>query len=154
MILERLYSLRSQAPDTISMGNNLVLKKSDFGVIAKLLRLIKPLKTMQDRGVLYDVYLDEKNIGYIQIHEESREELNIPWLMVDKKYRGQGIATRMMKQIITFAAKSGYKKITLEVPGNSPDARHIYEKLGFVVTHEDQDKDNIWGGLTDMELKL
>ena len=42
-----------------------------------------------------------------------------------------------------------------EVPGDSPDVRHIYEKLGFkengiLTTPEDQ----VWGGLTKMKLNL
>jgi ribosomal protein S18 acetylase RimI-like enzyme len=48
--------------------------------------------------------------------------------------------------------------VTLEVPGNSPDARHIYTKLGFKVVKEATAKeiknDPVWGGLTDMKLDL
>ena len=51
----------------------------------------------------------------------------------------------------------GSKKLTLEVPGNSPDARHIYEKNGFKVTHEAtkaESEDDVWGGLTNMEYDI
>jgi hypothetical protein len=43
--------------------------------------------------------------------------------------------------------------MTLEVPGNAPDARHIYTKMGFKVTGEVDGgyKDPFWGGLTKME---
>ena len=44
--------------------------------------------------------------------------------------------------------------MTLEVPGNSPDARHIYEKIGFVAGEQISDEDDIWGGLTKMRLDL
>ena len=44
--------------------------------------------------------------------------------------------------------------MTLEVPGNSPDARHIYEKLGFVAQEQISGDDDIWGGLTSMKLDL
>jgi hypothetical protein len=54
-----------------------------------------------------------------------------------------------MKAIIDGAKRMGYKKLTLEVPGSSPNARHIYEKLGFVVVKEE--KDEFWDGLTYME---
>ena len=154
MIVLRLFSLRSKAPDIIDLGDNIVLKKADFGVIAKLFRLIKYFRKQQDRGVIYEAFMGNNNIGFIQIHEESKEEINIPWLFVDHKYRGRGIATKMMRQMIKYSAESGYTRITLEVPGNSPDAYHIYEKLGFKITGKSTDKDNIWGGLTYMELKL
>lgn len=49
----------------------------------------------------------------------------------------------------------GCKQVTLEVPGVSPNARHIYEKLGFKSTGEViGDDDDICGGLTKMRLEL
>lgn len=45
------------------------------------------------------------------------------------------------------------KQLTLEVPTNSPDARHIYEKQGFVAGKRISD-DDVWGGLTEMKRKL
>lgn len=45
----------------------------------------------------------------------------------------------------------------MEVPGNAPDARHIYERLGFKEVYtppEMKEDDPIWGGLTNMRLDL
>ena len=57
---------------------------------------------------------------------------------------------------INDARQQGLKYFTLEVPTNSPNARHIYEKLGFEDTGEPMlgDSDDVWGGLTKMRLKL
>lgn len=46
------------------------------------------------------------------------------------------------------------KQLTLEVPGISPDARHIYEKQGFEVVGQISDEDDVWGGLTSMKKNL
>jgi hypothetical protein len=59
-----------------------------------------------------------------------------------------------MKAARDFGKQQNFEKMTLEVPGNSPDARHIYEKLGFKVTKEADDTDDFWGGLTEMEYKF
>lgn len=71
-------------------------------------------------------------------------------------YRGKGYSQAILTELIRFAKSQGYKYVTLEVPGRSPDARHIYEKLGFkddgVLTTPEEDF--YWGGLTRMKLKL
>ena len=61
-----------------------------------------------------------------------------------------------MRMVINEARKNGFKKMLIEVPGHSPDARHIYEKNGFRVSKKqfNIDGDDIWGGLTRMELDL
>lgn len=46
------------------------------------------------------------------------------------------------------------KYITLEVPTISPNARHIYEKIGFKATGTLGSEDDVWGGLTKMRLDL
>ena len=46
------------------------------------------------------------------------------------------------------------EQVTLEVPGTSPNARHIYEKLVFEAVEVISDEDDAWGGLTRMKLKL
>lgn len=79
----------------------------------------------------------------------------INWISVSDKERGKGYASSALNTIIDDAKRMGHKKIKLEVPGNSPDARHIYEKAGFKDTGEKLgDDDDIWGGLTKMELDL
>lgn len=96
---------------------------------------------------------DGKAVGDAAVQKRSKDELYLSWLGIDKSSRGKGYATAVMKAAEEFGGKEGFKKLTLEVPGNSPDARHIYEKLGFKVTQEAMDgkKDSVWGGLTKME---
>ena len=153
MIIQRFFSLRNSAPDTIELENGVTLVKTKSGIIAKLLRNFKYFREKQDRLLIYDVKLGDKEIGYIQVNEDIPDkEINIVWLEIDKKYEGNHYATETLKAIIGWAKEKGYKKLTLEVPGISPNARHIYEKLGFKVTGKTLgDEDDLWGGLTCME---
>jgi len=153
MIILRLFSLRNSAPDTIELENGVTLVKTKSGIIAKLLQNFKYFRERIDRSAIYDIKLGDKNIGQIQVYEDIPDkELNIIWLGIDKKYEGNHYATETMKAIIGWAKNNGYKKLTLEVPGISPNARHIYEKLGFKVTGKTiGDENDIWGGLTCME---
>lgn len=60
-----------------------------------------------------------------------------------------------MDYTIGYAEKNGYKTMTLEVPGSSNDARHIYEKHGFEVDRSRKGtNDDIWDGLTAMKRKM
>ena len=95
-----------------------------------------------------------KRIGDLDVFKESKDSLNVVWIGVDDANRGKGYATAVMKGVTKFAKSNGLKRITLEVPGNSPDARHIYEKEGFVVGAEITNDDDIWGGLTRMTKRL
>lgn len=96
-----------------------------------------------------------KRVGEMSLFKESKTSLNVVWVGVDKSHRGQGYASAAMRAAVDLAKKQKLDTVTLEVPGNSPDARHIYEKMGF---KEDPSKsthdDPVWGGLTAMELNL
>jgi GNAT superfamily N-acetyltransferase len=153
MVIQRLFSLRNSAPDTIELENGISLVKSGFGVIAKFLRKFKFFREKQDKLLMYNVMMGDKEVGYIQVNEDIPDkELNIVWIEIYNGYDGNHYATETMKAVIKWAKDNGYKKLTLEVPGISPNARHIYEKLGFKNTGKTLgNKDDMWGGLTCME---
>jgi GNAT superfamily N-acetyltransferase len=95
-----------------------------------------------------------EKVGNMFLLKKATDELNVVWVEVNNKHQGQGIATGAMRSAIEMAKQDGLKKVTLEVPGNSPDARHIYEKLGFKAGKQISSDGDIWGGLTEMQLDL
>ena len=106
-----------------------------------------------------DYAIKDKNgnkIGTLSLYRESPDSMNIVWLGVGTKHGGRGYGQSAMRLSVDDARKKGYKQMTLEVPTTSPNARHIYEKLGFKETGEAMlgDEDDIWGGLTKMRLDL
>ena len=112
-------------------------------------------KSQIDRTKNYNLKNDKgERIGDIQLFHESPTSVNITWLGINNKNRGQGYAQAAMKFVEDYSRKSGAKQITLEVPGSSPDARHIYEKYGFKVIGKISSSDDVWGGLTAMKKKL
>ena len=154
MIILRLFSLRENAPDIIELSNGVTLLKLEYGIIAKLLRKFKSIRERQNKSLIYDVMLKGKSIGFIQVYEEVPEiELNISWLYIEPKHEGNHYATEVLKAFIEWAKKSKYKKLTLEVPSNSPNAYHIYKKLGFKETGE-VEKSDLFGELIYMEKTL
>ncbi len=105
---------------------------------------------------IFDIKVDDKVVGDLQLYQIDDETVNGVWLGIDENERGKGYASASLKAAIDFAKERGYKKFTLEVPGNSPDARHIYEREGFKALYEvtSKEDDYAWGGLTAMELNL
>lgn len=96
--------------------------------------------------------------GNFWIDKKDPKALYLNWVTVKKSERGKGYASEVLRVAEDHARSRGMTKMKLEVPGNAPDARHIYEKQGFKVTKEPTEKeakeDSVWGGLTHMEKKL
>lgn len=102
----------------------------------------------------YKIKADGKPVGEMTLYKESKDSLNVTWVGIDDSERGHGYATAAMIGALEVAKRSGCKHVTLEVPGDSPDARHIYEKLGFVPLEQISSSGDVWGGLTAMRLDL
>ena len=101
---------------------------------------------------------DGKSVGDASFTHVNKDEINLVWLGVDKPHRGKGYGQAAFDTAIEYGRQNGAKRLTLEVPGNAPDARHIYEQRGFKVVKEPTAKeiseDFVWGGLTHMALDL
>lgn len=95
-----------------------------------------------------------KKVGDLQLYKESKDSINVVWVGINESQRGKGYAQAVMSSVEKFAKDNGLKQITLEVPGDSPDARHIYEKQGFIAGEQISSEDDVWGGLTKMSKKL
>jgi len=142
--------------EAVSVNDDLYLLKNKKGAIASFLsKRNEKIREETDKTRDYDIYTKSgKKIGNIELYSESDISTNIVWLGVDKRERGKKYAQSIMDWVIKNETKNGRKQLTLEVPGSSPDARHIYEKKGFVAGKQISDEDDIWGGLTKMERKL
>jgi len=150
--------LTGLGPDKIvrklSNGDTLTLSKDPPSTFIKALaRISQNYADGYNKGAFFTVTDSSgKYIGEANLWKKSDTELYLNWLAIKKSARGNGYATEILKTAESFGKKQGFKKMMLEVPANSPDARHIYEKLGFKVTNEViNPKEPIWGGLTSME---
>lgn len=59
-------------------------------------------------------------------------EGNIDNVVVAERFRGQGIATALLKRLMEEGDLLGITAYTLEVRVSNAPAIHVYEKLGFV----------------------
>ncbi len=153
--------LKTLGPDKIVLktkgGDTLTLLKASPTPIHKILAKVSPnYKKAYAEGAFLNIHDKAgKKVGDAQVWKKSDDELYLNWITIKSSARGQGYATAALKAAEKFGSQQGFKKMTLEVPGDAPDARHIYEKLGFKVTKEiSAQGDDVWGGLTEMEYKF
>lgn len=138
-------------------GKEITIEQIDKGGFARLLaRGSKKVQQMQLNDKDFNIKVDGKTIGNMEIAQVNPDTVNGVWLGINEKNRGNGYATAVLMTALHECKNRGYKTFTLEVPGHSPDARHIYEKLGFVAKEQltTAEEDPYWEGLTAMELDL
>ncbi len=66
-------------------------------------------------------------------HEKMAHRAKIWGVFVDRSWRGRGLGERVMRRAIGVAKGwEGVDSVSLSVSANAPEARRLYERLGFV----------------------
>lgn len=74
--------------------------------------------------------IDGKLVGSAGLTNICNEG-NIDNVVVAEGYRGQGVGTALLQQLIFRGEAEGIEAFTLEVRVSNAPAIHVYEKLGF-----------------------
>lgn len=101
------------------------------------------------RGLFLIASEDEQVIGTGAIRplEAATAELKRLWLL--QEYHGQGTGYRIVKQLLEFARKAGYKRVVLQTSNQAQRALVFYRQLGFteiVPYYENPEADEIFMG--------
>lgn len=146
----RTYRATTKNGETVTATE---VRESKIGSAISALspKLYKQLKD----GADLDFTVDGRKVGEGSLQKRSDDEMYLNWIGVKQSERGKGYASAMFDAGVEYSKNQGVKKLTLEVPGNAPDARHIYEKRGFKVTGPMHGAPtDIWGGLYPMSLDI
>lgn len=70
------------------------------------------------------------------LYERSMKagELLMDGIVVDAAWRGRGVGTGLLSEIVRFATEQGYDSVRLDVIDTNPGARRLYERRDFVAT--------------------
>jgi ribosomal protein S18 acetylase RimI-like enzyme len=64
-----------------------------------------------------------------------QRDMYIDVLAVSPAMRGKGIGTLLLNAVFQTAWSKGFRSVSLEVVDTNPEARRLYERVGFVAQH-------------------
>ena len=88
--------------------------------------------------------VEEKIVGAVWVrimNDYGHIDEETPSLAISlyKEYRGQGIGTDMMKEMLSLLKTHGYKRVSLSVQ-NANYADEMYRKIGFDIIRENEEE--------------
>lgn len=102
------------------------------GIVAKFIEHYNP---KQERCWMAE--MDGEIVGSVFLIKESETVAKLRLLLVEPKALGLGIGTRLANECVRFEQRVSYQKIILWTNNVLHAARHIYEKTGFRMVHEE-----------------
>ncbi len=163
MIIKRKWKFSDESPKIINISPEIELRREEkpsLAIFRLLCFFVEPLYERLSEAVDYVIYYQGHKAGSIGLQrQEGGKILYIALIKTYKEFRGNHIATNVLKYFIKSAKKDGFKKIKLVTGDWTPAGVHIYEKLGFKIiksTVENtptEDNPN-YRDLFEMELKL
>lgn len=104
------------------------------------------LDGLTDRGWNLVAWHDDRAVGHVGIAPATAVEPELLVFVADA-YRGRGVGTELLKQLVAYTAVRGYDALELAVERNNERAISVYENLSFEVAEENL-------GTVAMELSL
>ena len=124
------------------MSENLIIRPMEPEDVESVSRIEAECFTMPWSAEAYRGVLKDDRYLYLEAVADGQVagmcgvtnilgEGDINNVAVTAKYRGQGIAFRMLSELISRGEALGITEFTLEVRVSNEPAIHVYEKLGF-----------------------
>ena len=93
----------------------------------------------------FSAFLSDTLLGSVSLDGEDLEEgvSHLRWFIVSPESRGTGIGNLLLEEATSFVDAAGFERTRLWTFKGLDAARHLYEKHGFELVHENPGKQ--WG---------
>ncbi len=111
-------------------------------VAADLAEFLRAYQPARDR--LWTAIDGERIVGSIALdrrHDPGPAHLR--WFILDAGAQGRGLGGQLMAELLAFSDQHAVPQIFLNTFAGLDAARHLYERAGFALTHEQLD--TTWG---------
>ena len=124
-------------PDSITPPPKNIIASPELQIYVNQFGLLK-----DDFALVAEV--EKKIVGAVWVrimHDYGHIDDETPSLAISlyKEYRGQGIGTNMMKEMLSLLKTHGYKRVSLSVQKANYAAK-IYRKIGFDIVRETEEE--------------
>lgn len=91
------------------------------------------LRKIDEFSIFEKYYIKNNLAGFISFYCNNKEskEAFITLVLIDKSYRGIGIAQKLIIKVIDIIKKQGFLKCGLEVKADNLNAIKLYSKIEF-----------------------
>jgi len=87
--------------------------------------------TRADRVRILVAVADDIPVGKAHVHFDPGDAATIEAVAVVRERQRRGIGTALIRSAEAVAAEHGYEAVQLGVEDSNPDARRLYERLGY-----------------------
>lgn len=105
--------------------------------------VVPPNKTKDDK--YYLGFFDGENlVAMMDLIAKYPDDITawIGLFMVDAKYSGKGIGTKIIKEVLKALGDSGFKQVELAYAKGNPQSEHFWVKNGFFKTGQEEKEIN------------
>ena len=122
-------------------SDEIKVKRMIFSVLKEIYKKTKvKWENFEDYLIFYVVEDKGKIIGTVALKEINGKWIKLKRMYVKKGFREKDIGKKLLKKVIKFAKKRGFKKMILTSYSEMKDAIIFYKKSGFKVVKNPKNK--------------
>lgn len=92
---------------------------------------------LRERGTTFEAWQSGTLVGLVAAYvEEGSQACFVSSVSVVPEMEGRGLATRLMETLAANLRARGVRLVTLEVARDSPAARRLYDRQGFMLVED------------------
>lgn len=116
------------------MGQRLTLEELEDDLTA-----LPPGKTMKDKHFV-GVWQQKSLVALLDLVTgyPTEDTAYIGWFMVDARWQGRGLGSRLIGRLLERLAEAGYTRIRLAYVKGNEQSRRFWEKNGFAPTGQEK----------------